>query len=418
MNLQILQKIRLFNLDFGGVALPKKEANEIYELLPKYDCGLCENPRCMTFARRILHDIQKPKECQFLTDDNIKKINEITSEPDAIRKHPHPNQDEEIIEINPCTEDGFVTLETQLKSRVMKQDLYGDFFDQFQMCLSLSEIDAFDSMNCSSKMGYALAEIKGKRTHIFKTGKIIMRRADDKEDALNTLAIISKMLTPARLCSCNNTLVDCFGGACKICAEGECAALIDATDIEEGYKGEGYTLEQILINIDMSNNPHLEENFKLLDDIVFEIHKIHEDILSQNEIDVDSNAKTIGELLKKIKRNCTEHLLSTTEIKSSLVALTQYGITCDLMRANEAILNLKDHKDDPLYEKAVDILFDAYSAFSKKDIEKTNDIQNNYSELLRAWKEDNGPIDIVKIAANGFYISRVLGKPVPQNEVK
>jgi hypothetical protein len=370
----------------------------------------------MTFSRRILLEIQKPDECQFLSLENITKINEIVSEPDVDRKHPHPNQDEDIIEINPCTEDGFVTLETQMRSKVMATDLYGDFFDQFQLCQSLSEIEAFDSMNCSSKMGYALAELKGKRTHVFKTGRIIMRRADDKEDALNTLDLISKMLMPARLCSCNNTLVDCFGGGCKICSEDDCAALIDATEIEEGYHKVGYTINQVLRDIDMSNYELLADNFKLLDDIVREIHKIHEDIGSQNEIDLDSNSKIIGVLLQKIKRNCTETLLSKTEIKATVVALTQYGITCDLVRANEAILNLKDHKDNPLYSKVVELLFDAYSAFLEKDIEKTKDIQNRHSELLSAWNEDNEPVDIAKIAANGFYISRVLGKPVPKNE--
>ena len=82
----------------------------------------------MTFARKILLDIQKSVDCHFLSTDDLQKINEITQE-EVIRKHPHPNENEDIIEINPCTEDGYVTLETQLRSKIMARDLFSDFFD-------------------------------------------------------------------------------------------------------------------------------------------------------------------------------------------------------------------------------------------------------------------------------------------------
>jgi ArsR family metal-binding transcriptional regulator len=396
--------------------LPKKEASDILELLPKYDCGLCGNPRCMTFSRRILLGLQKADECLFLSKENIEKIIEIAGAPDVQRKHPHPNQDGDIIEINPCTEDGFVTLETQLRSKVMAQDLFADFFDQFQLCLSLTEVDIFDKMNCSSKMGYALAEISGKRTHVFKTGKIIMRRADDKEDALKTLSKISMMLLPARLCSCNNTLVDCFGGSCKICSEGSCAALIDGTEIGQGYESEGYTIGNVLNDINMNNYPNLSENFKIIGDIISNIRKIDEYLRNGKEIDAAAYKNETEELAKKIGRSCTECQLQDNDISKTLIALIQCGIVKDILRARDGLLSIKVKGDSDLYEKATGIFFDAYSAFENRDQGKIKEIGKRYEEFIAPAKENLIPYGLIKVAANGFYISRILGKPAPHRD--
>jgi hypothetical protein len=366
----------------------------------------------MTFARKILLDIQKPVDCQFLLTDNISKITEIAQE-EIIRKQPHPNENEDIIEINPCTEDGFVTLETQLRSKIMVRDLFSDFFDQYQLCTSLSDVDDLESMNCSSKMGYALVENKGKRTHVFKTGRIIMRRADDREDALHTLGHISRMLMPARLCSCQNTLVDCFGGACESCVNGSCAALIDATEVKEDYEKEGFTICHVLKEMDKRGNEKLSGNFELLKNIVSELQKIDSDIKNSKSIDIESYNNTTNEFGGKISKCCMEIMRSGDHLADTVVALTQYGIARDLIRARDGLLTLGDEKDRVLYEKASGFLFDAYSAFEKRDSERSQKIQNDCSQFISEIKGQSVPYGLIKIAANGFYISRVLGKPVP-----
>jgi ArsR family metal-binding transcriptional regulator len=393
--------------------MPAKEPNQVYELLPKFDCGLCGNPRCMTFARKIILTSQKPLECQFLEMENLKKIEDIISEPEVERKRPHPNEDEEIIEISPCTEDGFVTLETQLRSKIMVRDLFSDFFDQYQLCISLSEVDDFDSMNCSSKMGYALVENKGKRTHVFKTGRIIMRRADDRKDALHTLGHISRMLMPARLCSCQNTLADCFGGACDNCVKGECAALIDATGAEKEYQKEGHTIGELLKEMDQGGNERLKDNFILIRSIASEIKKIKDDIDNKNVSEQDNYIKPTEEMAAKISRNCMEILRAESHLKETIVALAQYGIARDLIRARDGLLSLNNSGESEMMAKATQILFDAYSSFENRDLEGSRDVQKEYSEFTKVIKEQSVPFGLIKIAANGFYISRILGKPVP-----
>jgi hypothetical protein len=396
----------------GGMKTPGKDANEVYELLPKFDCGLCGNPRCMTFARKVILDIQKSLECQFISTDNIQKINEIAQE-EVRRKHPHPNEDEDIIEINPCTENGYVTLETQLRSKIMVRDLFSDFFDQYQLCISLSDVDDFDSMNCSSQMGYALVENKGKRTHVFKTGRIIMRRADDREDALHTLGHISKMLMPARLCSCQNALVDCFGGACDNCVNGSCAALIDATEVNEGYDKEGFTISQILKEIDNKSNNKLSGNFNLLKNIVSELQRIDSDIRDARTININDYTRTTDELESKISKSCMEIMRLESDLYDTVIALTQYGIARDLIRARDGLLSLKENKNLSLYDQAAGFLFDAYLAFEKRDLGRSEKVQKDYLEFISKVKGKSVPFGLIKVAANGFYISRVLGKPVP-----
>ena len=48
-----------------------------------------------------------------------------------------------------------------------------------------------------------------------------------------------------------------------------------------------------------------------------------------------------------------------------------------------------------------------------KDIEGSKEIERRFDEILSAYKEGSMPWGLFKVAANGFYISRVLGKPVP-----
>lgn len=333
---------------------------------------------------------------------------------DVVRKHPHPNVDEDVIEIYPCTEDGKFTLETQLRSKFMETDLYSDFFDQYQLCASIGETGIFKSVNCSPKMGYALAEIKGKRAHIFKTGKIIMRRADNREDALDTFLKISKVLLPAKLCSCANVLADCFAGGCETCSGEVCTALLDDFKWE---KTEGSSIiRDVLENSDITSDKKLSDNFAVLHEIVAEIRKIDEDLRKGNSIRFKGTKNRIDELVKKVNKTCIERILEGDKTTSMMVALTQYGLGRDLIRTRDGFLGLEVEGQNEHYEGAKELLFNAYDAFEKRDIDASKEIWQRYREFISNWEEDLPPIGIVKIATNGFYISRILGKPVPKGE--
>jgi ArsR family metal-binding transcriptional regulator len=104
--------------------------------------------------------------------------------------------DRETIEVNPCTEDGKVTLQSTLRTKdgVERKEPY---FDAVKLCEALRKIRDFSRVRCSSEIGYAIIEYEDKRIHVFKEGKIIIRRAKDRDDATRTLNMVSAMLSDA-----------------------------------------------------------------------------------------------------------------------------------------------------------------------------------------------------------------------------
>jgi len=101
-----------------------------------------------------------------------------------------------VIEVNPCAEDQRMTLESVLKTKdgIERRVAY---FDSVKMCEILRKTRVFQKIRCSTELGYAIVEYQDKNIHIWKQGKIIIRRAKDREDAVKTLQMISKMLSEA-----------------------------------------------------------------------------------------------------------------------------------------------------------------------------------------------------------------------------
>ena len=392
--------------------LPSANAYEVHELLPKFDCGQCGNPICMTFARKLLLEIQKPDQCIFTRDGERQEISKIIGAVDRKRDPPAPPNGE-IVEIHPCTEEGLVTLWAQLKPTCGSYELLGDYFEQLQLCKSVAQADFFDKNECSPKMGYAYVELKGKRTHIFKTGKIIMRRADNKEDAMATLSKISKLLLPARVCSCGNLMADCFGGCCDDCFENTCRALVEDRVVHTPPEvGDITTIGQIIEDHLDELDEELKGNFTRLNAIFEQIKIFVEDVRLGNSSNKENFKKKVSEYEDAIVKACTGVFLGTGKPENIVITLAQYGLARDLIRAGEGLLSLENGKDDRLYRDVTGLLFDAYSAFESRDTAASEDIWKRYENVLTEWNEKSHDMGYAKIAANGFYISRILGKPV------
>lgn len=372
--------------------LPGISAYEVNELLPKFDCGLCGNPLCMTLARRVLNSAQGPEECPYISKDNLAKVQNImTKLASSERKTPRRRDSEELVEIFPCTEDGKVTLEVQLGLNRDKPS--DDFFDEYQLCACLSEARMFDKINCSPKMGYALVEMSGKRTHIFKTGKIIMRRANSTEDALNTLGMLSRLLLPARLAMCDNLLVDCFGGGCSTCSE----------------ENESIRVLDVLDGDDSGMNKKLVHNFRTLSIFVNELRSTDKSIRDGGKGDMEALRKRNKELVDQINENCVQVLMNDGASNDTILALIQYGLARNLARAGSGLIGLENANTNGLYDQAVNLLFTAFEAFEALNLEDSETIKESYLEFMTQWKKQSSPMELVKIATNGFYIARLLG---------
>jgi hypothetical protein len=100
----------------------------------------------------------------------------------------------ETVEVSPCTEDGYVTLESSPKGATGTESKQV-YFDPAKMCKELKKIKEFSKIRCSEEIGYAIIEYGSKRIHVFKEGKIIIRHADNQQDAKKTLQMIRKALS-------------------------------------------------------------------------------------------------------------------------------------------------------------------------------------------------------------------------------
>ena len=111
----------------------------------------------------------------------------------------------DIIEIQPCTEEGLVTLEAKLGGKDEHE-----FFDPELLYRYINATPLFSKQRCSAEMGYGVAERSGRNVHAFKTGKVIVRRAEGREMALEHLQLISRSLWPALKVRGGDALVICL----------------------------------------------------------------------------------------------------------------------------------------------------------------------------------------------------------------
>ncbi len=102
----------------------------------------------------------------------------------------------QVMEVTPCTEDGYVTLEYALRTSdgTERRETY---FDPTKMCDILKKIKDFSKVRCSKEIGYAIIEYGDKRIHVWKQGRIIIRHAKDRDDATRTLQMVNKILSQA-----------------------------------------------------------------------------------------------------------------------------------------------------------------------------------------------------------------------------
>ncbi len=118
-------------------------------------------------------------------------------------------------------------------------------------------------------------------------------------------------------------------------------------------------------------------------------------------------------MVTKINHNCTKTILENEEQIPTLVALIQYGLGRDLIRARDGLLSLEIKNLGEHYEMATELFFRAYDAFERRDIKRSRDLEPRYREFISSLELNPSSMGVAKIATNGFYISRILGIPVP-----
>lgn len=218
------------------------------KLGPDFDCGKCGNASCLAFIRRLTVGDEEIVACPFIPGENRGKMTKILSRMNVERKWeqvktvstdqrkelPFPPADREFgpecaegdhtaatLQFSPCAEKEKVTLEVHL---ALPSNKGYSLLDSCDMCRTLSSMKTMDRVSCSQQMGYAAALLDGKRIHIFKNGKVIIRKADSKGAALDILKKLKIAMRPSVINNCGNTLSDSL-----LCADQmapECEAVL------------------------------------------------------------------------------------------------------------------------------------------------------------------------------------------------
>lgn len=119
-----------------------------------------------------------------------------------------------VIEVSPCASE---------RGKVMAEiELLGEdkpFLDMEILCLLLNSYkNHFAEMRCSTKLGVSRLMWKARRIYIYEKGKFKVRFAHSREDAVETLNSVGRLILGSVLCEiCGKPAVECALGKCGKC---------------------------------------------------------------------------------------------------------------------------------------------------------------------------------------------------------
>jgi hypothetical protein len=157
--------------------------------------------------------------------------------------------------------------------------------------------------------------------------------------------------------------------------------------------------------------------------------KVHKIILSClealiNRQPVKIDQKLIEEYLESANKVAIKFIVKTERKEEAAIGLLLAGIGMDLRRMIEGIEILQRIKnpDRKLLVDVKKIVQGGFDAFEKTDLTKAREVTQDYMKIRRYFKlkkdmsadEKNFIIGIEKLASNGFYIARLLPKPMPE----
>ncbi len=314
-------------------------------------------------------------------------------------------------QIHPCTEDGLVTIEAKLYLGSPFGRPGEDFFDTKQMCSALNRLWFLDSLRCSEEMGYALAEWDDKRIHVFKGGKIIIRRAKDDDDAKKTLGIFGRTLWATIPCSCGEPLIHCASGACDECADKICEIHAYPPFVElpgSTSQIEGGDVFEFIGNVESSD--HYLKAFEKLDEYVSILKEIDGKMVEKDFTDLDSFIERADELMEEACAAGTKFIIESPKDHHAALGIVFLGMAEDLWALMDA-MQLMTHVGYEVeeYKDARDIAFDAYDAFVSNDTDKVTEVIERFNGFMR---EKHSKPAIV-IARTGHHMARMTKKPFP-----
>lgn len=389
-------------------------------------------------ARKIATGDAKPDQCVNLStrpeyQKNLHEIRQLLREGVEIgAKGTIVIEETGVTYIHPCiSEAGKVTAEARLTSGPEGAvDLKYGFYDPIQLCMTLNMAGFFEDVRCSPNLGIGRVTVDNKTVLIYKDGRINVRRAKDREDAVQTIRLVSRSLWGAIICSCcGNAGVDCASGGCEDCVTRVCPVIgggpPDPTMASRGPIQQT-TASTIFDRVKaLETRGHFEEGVTRLDE-AFEIFREKSLGFLEKQVVNKATLKSIEERIAQVNKSAIKFIVETPSVYDAAIGLILSGVAMDLTRmvnGLEIIMSSKEALSPKLKEfflEAVGIATEAYHDFRVVDFEKAKRIADRYTKFRKRWTEAFRKMSekevlagVEKIAINGFYISRLLVKPLP-----
>jgi len=412
-------------------------AYEVYSLMPGKDCGSCSNPSCRTMARKIVAGDTKVEQCINLArpeyKDNAEKIRKLLEE--GVEQGARGIVvvgEEGITYIHPCiSEAGKVTAEARLTSGPEGEvELKYGFYDPVMMCWILSQSGIFNNLKCSPRLGVARVDVDGKTIMVFQDGRINVRKAKDRKDALQAIRLVSRTLWGSIICSCcGNTGVDCASGGCEDCVTRVCPVLAggppDPLASTRGPSDQTVTSTIFDRAKKLEAGEYFFEGVRRLDRVMSLLAEVAQKI-SEGQFDRPP-IKAMNEDIDVANRLAIRFIVETPRVQDATIGLILAGVSLDIRRMVAGLEALAENRGTlletsrELLREAVDIADRAYNAYRYVNFQEAEGVKEAYQNFRRRWKqlfmeqpsEQDVLVAIEKIATNGFYIARLLTKPIP-----
>lgn len=412
--------------------------HELYSFMPKLDCGLCSNPSCQTMARKIAAGNLEPEKCLPLSvlpefKGNLRKVKRMVLEGVEIGLKDTVIIDKKSVTyIRPCiTEAGKVSAEARLMWVPQNvEDLRYGFYDPLRLCSILSTTKFFQDVKCSPRLGIGRVHVDDKTVLIYKDGRVNVRKAEDKEDAMHTIRMVSRSLWGAIICSCGNASVDCASGGCDQCQTRICPVMRNGPP-DPTAKNRSPT-QQVKVSAiyekvtTLKTRKHFEEGMKQLDEAFSLFKQVSVKFLKEQSVN-GSTLEQIAAKIVQVDRLAVRFIVETSNVCDASFGLILSGVATDLSRIADALKSLTSLKakfSSPAYSRllseAMSIAIEAYNSFRLVNLEGRRQTAYRYEGFRKQWMNTFEEmtqkallIAIEKIAVNGFYMSRLLTKPFP-----
>jgi len=352
-------------------------------------------------ARRVSHRLQSPEDCPILPKTDLEKIKGLVG---GLRVGPRPGAQPGETTFQPCAEYGRVTVEA-----ILTKPLGSGFevFDSEEMCSKLRLVDTLKNQKCSGEMGYGFAGCDDTHLHIFKTGRVIIRRAVNREQAVELLRIVKAGLWPSVICRCGNVASECVGGGCEHCLDLFCPGL--AWGPKE--TGKNIETEQQKTFFERITSPSDYSNHNFLVSAWKHVNLVFETVLPRffdGEAVGDETIKELGEAA----RNASMAIQTGGSAEEMVMGLALHGLIRDIGRIADTIPKLRakrsfvDEAREAL-EQTSAVLNGGRPGF---DIEEA---RSRCRAIVMENPRDGEAVEMYKLLSNCLFVARLMRRPIP-----